>query len=64
MLAQLVSSSPFPLPGATSCLADITTLLRRVMLPSHGAKIFSLPSLHLLTMIHLVASPLKLKPKH
>jgi hypothetical protein len=60
----LVSSPPFSLPGATSPPADVTTPPRHVTLPFHGAKMRLLSLLHLLTMLHPVASPLELKLNH
>jgi hypothetical protein len=54
---QLVSSPLFPLP-------DVATSLRRVVLPSHEVKMSSLPPLHLLLILHPIASPLEPKLKH
>jgi hypothetical protein len=64
MSAQLASSPSFPIIGATSPPADVAMPLRRVMLPSHGAKTSSLPPLHFNAMPHPGASPLEQKPKH
>jgi hypothetical protein len=61
---QLVLSPPFPIPGAAYPLADVATPLRRAMLPSHRANTSSLPLLYLSAMLHPIASPLELKPKH
>jgi hypothetical protein len=58
------ASPPFPLPGAASPLADVTTPPRRVTLLSHGAKMSSLPPLHLPAMLRPFASPLEPKLKH
>jgi hypothetical protein len=59
-----VSSTPFSLLGASSPIADVATPSHRITLPSYGAKTSSLPPLHLPATLHLVASPLELKPKH
>jgi hypothetical protein len=78
MLTQLTSSPPFPLPGVASPPADITAPQRhvapapadvvtpqhRAALPSHEAKMSSLPPLHLLAMLRHVTSPLKPKSKY
>jgi hypothetical protein len=61
--AQLVSSPPFSLPGATSPLANVITPSRHVMLPFHWAKTSSLPPLHFTATLYTVASPLKPKLK-
>jgi hypothetical protein len=59
-----VSSPPFPIPGAASHLADVTTLPRRVTLPFYGIKISLLLLLHLLSTLRPVTSPFELKSKH
>jgi hypothetical protein len=64
MSIQLVLSPPFPLLDAASHSADVATLLRHVMLPSHIVKTSSLPPLHLLVTFRPIASPLKSKLKH
>jgi hypothetical protein len=60
----LASSPPFPLIGVTYPPSDIVTSPRHVTLPSHRAKMSSLPLLHLPTTLCPVASPFKPKPKH
>jgi hypothetical protein len=60
--AQVVSSPPFPLPGAISPPVDVATLPHRVTLPFHGAKTSSSLLLHFLATLHPVASPLEPKP--
>jgi hypothetical protein len=52
------------LPGGAFPPADVTILPHRVMLPSHEAKMSSLPPLHLPAMLCPIASTLKLKLKH
>jgi hypothetical protein len=54
---------PFPLPDAASPPFDVTMPSRCVTLSSHGAKTSSLPSLHLSTTLHPIASPLEPKLK-
>jgi hypothetical protein len=63
-LAQLMSSSLFLLPGATSPSTDVATPPRRVVLPLYEAKMSSLPSLYLLVMLCPVASSLQPKSKY
>jgi hypothetical protein len=43
---------------------DVAMLLRRVTLPSYGAKMSSLSPLYLPTTLHHIASPLELNPEH
>jgi hypothetical protein len=62
--AQLTSSPLFFLPGAASTPSDVATPLHRVTLPFHVVKMSSLLPLHLLSTLHLVVSPLKLKLKY
>jgi hypothetical protein len=64
MSTQLALSSPFSLLGATSPLADVVTPPCRVTLSFNGDKTSSLSLLHLSTMIYLITSLLKPKPKH
>jgi hypothetical protein len=62
--SQTTLSPPFSLSGAASPLADVATLPRHVIVPSHETKMSSLPPLHLPTMLHPIVLPLKLKLKH
>jgi hypothetical protein len=61
---QLTSSHPFPLLGVASRLTDVVTLPLRVTVPSHWAKMSSLPSLHLSATLCPAALSLESKLKH
>jgi hypothetical protein len=64
VLALLALSHPFPLPDVASPPVDVAMPLRRVMLPSHGAKTSLLPLLNLSATLRPVASPLEPKLNH
>jgi hypothetical protein len=62
--AQIALSPSFSLPDPATLPADITTPLHRVTLPFDGAKMNSLPPLHLPAMLYPVAFPLESKLKN